>query len=274
MFGKITFARLRGAKEPGRVQATFTDTFSALSTRRPYAYGYTYILTRRAESTRMNGKKRNRSSANTSGYRGVRKRGKRFQSRISVNGKECVIGRYETAKAAGLAFDRAVTQYKRPRSLLNFPNGLPSDDEDYDELMNPIKKCRLKSTNTSGYIGVTKGGNKKRFEAQLRIDGKKTSLGTYETAKEAALAYDRAVIQHKLPSSKLNFPNECATSREDDESRKEENGGSSSDDDNESDDEATLESSRSAQAQPIFERDPMLDQLVADEQNKTLLFDV
>ena len=66
------------------------------------------------------------------------------------------------------------------------------------------KKRKLSSRNTSGYNGVYK--NKKRFQARIKIDRKLKSLGTYDTPKEAALAYDRAVVQHKLPSSKLNYP--------------------------------------------------------------------
>ena len=82
--------------------------------------------------------------------------------------------------------------------------------------MNPKKKRRLASTNTSGYTGVRKRG--KRFKAQIKIDRKIKSLGTYDTPKEAALAYDRAVVQHKLSSYKLNFPIDYTTSSEDDES--------------------------------------------------------
>ena len=190
----------------------------------------------------MSGKKRKLSSANTTGFTGVSKRGKRFKAQIEFDGKKKYLGTFETAKEAALAFDRAVTQHKLSSSKLNYPDGLPIDDEDYDELMNPKKKRRLRSTNTSGYTGVCKRG--KRFEARVRIDGKQKSLGTYATPKEAALAYDRAVIQHKLSSSKLNFPNDYTTSSEDEENSEEESDdsdiSSSSDSDNdESDDEAS-----------------------------------
>ena len=143
--------------------------------------------------------------------------------------------------------------------------------------MNP-KKRRLASTNTSGYNGVSKRG--KRFYAQTYIGGKNKCLGTYDTPKEAALAFDRAVIQHKLSSSKLNFPNDYTTSSEDDESSDDEsddsNTSSSSDschssDDDESDEEEDAPEpllSPEAQAQPQFVREPMLDQLFADSQNK------
>jgi hypothetical protein len=134
---------------------------------------------------------------NTSGYNGVCKNGERFQAWIRIDGKQEYFGRYttpigtyDTAKEAALAYDRAVVQYKLSSSKLNFPDGLPSDDEDEeedkDELMNPKKK--------SG----------KRFTAQNYANKTMQGHGTYDTTKEAALAYDRAVVQHKLSSSKLN----------------------------------------------------------------------
>jgi hypothetical protein len=209
----------------------------------------------------------------------VVKRGKRFQAKITIDRKLKSLGTYATAKEAALAFDRAVVQHKRPSSKLNFPDGLPIDDEDYEEIMNPKKKRKLSSANTTGYNGVYK--NKKRFQAQIRVDGgKRKHLGTHDTPKEAALAYDRAVIQHKLSSSKLNFPNDYTTSSEDNKSSEEESDDSSSsssdschssDDDDESNDEKDAVEpppSPVAQPKPQFEREPMLDQLFADAQSK------
>ena len=224
----------------------------------------------------MNPKKKRRlASNNTSGYAGVYKKGERFYARIQIDRKKKSLGTYATPKEAALAFDRAVVQHKLPSSRLNYPDGLPIDDEDYDELMNPKKKRKLSSANTTGYHGVYKIGE--RFRAAISIDRKTKSLGTYDTPKEAALVYDRAVIRHKLASSKLNFPNDYTTSSEDDESSDEESDDSSSSDschssdDDESDDEDAVEPppSPEAQQQPQFVREPMLDQLFADAQNKT-----
>ena len=53
------------------------------------------------------------------------------------------------------------------------------------------------------YQGVAKNG--KRFRAQIGIDGKVHTHGTFDTSKEAAQAYDRAAIQAGRPTSKLNF---------------------------------------------------------------------
>jgi hypothetical protein len=224
----------------------------------------------------MNPKKKRRlGSNNTTGYNGVYKSRKKFRAEIRIDGKKRSLGSYDTPKEAALAFDRAVVQHKLPSSKLNYPDGLPIDDEDYEELMHPQKKRRLGSTNTSGYTGVYK--NRKRFTAQIKIDRKQKYLGSYDTPKEAALAYDRAVVQHKLSSSKLNFPNDYTTSSEDDESSEEESDDSSSSDschssdDDESDEEEDAPEPSpvpEAQPQPQFVREPMLDQMVADAQNK------
>ena len=128
----------------------------------------------------------------------------------------------------------------------------------------PSKKRKLSSANTTGYRGVY--NHRKKFKAILGVDRKSNYLGTYGTAKEAALAYDRAVVQHKLPSSKLNFPNDYNSSSDDENSAEESDGCSAVAGDDESDVEP--EHVPSPRARPCFERDPMLDRLFAEQQNK------
>ena len=65
------------------------------------------------------------------------------------------------------------------------------------------QKKKLKANNTIGFRGVSKVGN--RFQARIRIEGHRKTLGTFDTSKEAAQAYDHAAIQAGHPTSKLNF---------------------------------------------------------------------
>jgi len=68
-----------------------------------------------------------------------------------------------------------------------------------------IKKRKLMiCTNTTGFNGVSKNG--KKFQASIRINGKKKHLGTFTRARDAAMAYDEAIVKYHQPRTKFNFP--------------------------------------------------------------------
>ena len=70
----------------------------------------------------------------------------------------------------------------------------------------PKSKRRLRSNNTSGYIGVRKSPNGK-YRADIKIDGKLKYIGSsYDTAKQAAKAHDKEAIKLGRPFAKLNYP--------------------------------------------------------------------
>ena len=104
---------------------------------------------------------------------------------------------FDTPKEAAEAYDRAAIQAGRPTSKLNFLDQVPKN------YMYKPKKKKLKSTNTTGFTGLVKIGN--RFRALIRIGDKRQSVGTFGTAKEAAEAYDQAALQAKFPRSELHF---------------------------------------------------------------------
>lgn len=55
---------------------------------------------------------------------------------------------------------------------------------------------KIKSTNTSGYKGVSFRSDTKKWQAALTKDYKKISLGCYETAEEAYQAYLNGSKKH------------------------------------------------------------------------------
>ena len=145
--------------------------------------------------------KRKRRSTSKSGYIGVTKksRGEKYEAKISIgNGKQRYIGSsYDTAKQAAEAYDKEAIRLRKPLSKLNWPTKAPVG-------YTPIQQA-LQSNKTVGYRGVFKNG--KKFRSRIKIGGgKKTDLGSYDTAKEAAIAYDRAVLKANKSTTLLNFP--------------------------------------------------------------------
>jgi len=57
---------------------------------------------------------------------------------------------------------------------------------------------RIMSTNTSGYRGASWHSKKKKWQSQIAINGKIKYLGTFSTAIEAAMAYDRYIVDNNL----------------------------------------------------------------------------
>jgi len=143
-------------------------------------------------------KRNRRSKKNKSGCIGVQKTREKYQAFIWIDGNKKYLGSsYVTAKQAAKAYDKEAIKLRRPFSKLNYPKKAPVG-------YTPIQQA-LQSRNTVGYRGVSKTMSKK-FQARIRIGSKLTSMGTYNTAKEAAVAYDRAVLKANQSTTLLNFP--------------------------------------------------------------------
>jgi len=134
---------------------------------------------------------------NTVGYRGVSKNAKRFRAKINIAFRQTTVGLYDTAKEAAIAYDRAVLKANQSTTKLNFPDMVHNLDVEPKRI-----KHKLSST---GYRGVKKVSSG-RFAARIKRKGKEESLGTFDTAIGAALAYDQAAIKKGNKKSTLNFP--------------------------------------------------------------------
>ena len=139
------------------------------------------------------------ASTNTIGYRGVSKKRKKFKAVIWIDGKLQHIGTYDTAKEAAIAYDRAVLKANHSKTLLNFPDMVHNLD------VEPKRKRRKLSS--TGYRGVQKTKNGKFSARIMLIKGERqTYLGSFDTAIQAAFAYDQAAIKKGNKKSTLNFP--------------------------------------------------------------------
>ena len=88
---------------------------------------------------------------------------------------------------------------KRQRTKINSDHSSPSPSP--PQAAATSNRDRI---NKTGFKGVAKQG--KKYTAQIRIHGENQYLGTFNTAKNAGIAWDRAAIKSGRPSSDLNFP--------------------------------------------------------------------
>ena len=138
--------------------------------------------------------KKNLSSNNTSGYRGVCKTKSGWKAQITVESEQHNLGHFNTCKQAAIAHDYALRKYAQPVSLLNFPT------MKHDLDMEPKRKKRKYKIGKTGYLGVTKYG--KKYKAMISINSVQTYLGVFDTAEKAAAVYNQAAHKRAMRAKK------------------------------------------------------------------------
>lgn len=136
----------------------------------------------------------------TSKYIGVYKTGNKFGAEIKKNNQNFYLGTFETELEAAKARDlKAIELYSNNANLNLSREQL---NEEVTETTGNHNKVKLKGT-TSKYIGVYKKGNK--FLAEIKKNGIKYRLGTFETELEAAEIRDKKALELYGLNANLNL---------------------------------------------------------------------
>jgi len=138
-----------------------------------------------------------RSSKNATGFFNVRRNGRLFEARVSSKDS---LGYFETAEEAALRYARHLGP-EASAEKAGPPAALPAPvmtSRDVRRAADAEGLTLVRANNVSGFLNVRRNG--RLFEARVRERGVQKTLGWFESADEAALAYAR----HDALSSQSN----------------------------------------------------------------------
>jgi len=125
-------------------------------------------------------------------YRYVDNQTKKWKTQIDIDGKTHHIGFYTSEEEAAVDYARAVFKYggkrRRSKDVVDL-SGIPPQP--------PIPKSGGRKDGASKYAGITFRKKSNKWQARIRIGGKKRTIGDYDDEEEAAADYARAVFKYK-----------------------------------------------------------------------------
>jgi hypothetical protein len=137
--------------------------------------------------------------AKTSKYKGVCliKKANLWKALIRFNGKDKIIGRFESEETAAVAYNIYAKKYFGEYALLNDVPFEP--DWESKKIGN-----RVRGTGTSKFIGVSYRQKYDDWICNISVNGKSKYLGSFKNEIEAAKAFNEAALKHRGPNAKIN----------------------------------------------------------------------
>lgn len=154
-------------------------------------------FTRKNLTTKGNAQRwRKANHDSSSKYRGVSwdKKRSKWVASINVDGKRKYLGRYSVEEEAAKAYNKAVLDYWDGEGYINI---IGEDNRTQIRDYMTFKNQHNRRAGLSGYKGVGRHTDKNRtlpFYAVSKFKKNKNFIGTFKTAEQAALAYNKVAI--------------------------------------------------------------------------------
>lgn len=139
------------------------------------------------------------SHAKTSKYKGVswRKLTGLWIAQIRVNGKDEILGRYDSEETAAVAYNVYAKKYFGEYALLN---DVPFDpDWETKKVLD-----RRSGSGKSRYVGLTYIQKRDAWNVYITVKRERIYVGTFTNEIEAAKAYNEAALKYRGDKAKLN----------------------------------------------------------------------
>ena len=147
----------------------------------------------------------------SSGYKGVMRKGSKWAWRYESASGAFAKGGYDSAEEAAYHFDEFLIAHLggdaetnqalgmlKPKQVLSIREKLTKADR-------PTSKMGNRKVGKSGFKGVHKNKSKsKPFQTLITINGKQIYIGSFPSAEDAARAYDVAALQYQGSDAETN----------------------------------------------------------------------